>query len=153
MAAKLVRMLTKLWGLLLIMLLDSLVMCSWEIKWQIKFIISPLPRCLSPLNPAGLTMRDSQPWSHVPFPLVVLKNHVANYRRYISTTIMTTDFGRMVSYLERLLLRKSYDHIITWSCKIMWQIKIIIYPVPQSLWLYKESRPFDHVVLQNHVTN
>ena len=86
---------------------------------------------------------------------------------YISTTatFMATKPGRMMSYLEWLLLIKSHDHIITWSCKITRQTKIIIYPLTQCLWLsilagwgytmsgcfHKVTRFFDRVVLQGQV--
>ena len=48
---------------------------------------------------------------------------------------MVTKVGIMVTYLEQLLPIKSYDHITVQSCKIMQQPKIIIYPLPQYLWL------------------
>ena len=41
--------------------------------------------------------------------------------------------GRMVAYLDRLHPIKSNDPLITWSCKITWQTKIIISPLPQCL--------------------
>ena len=48
---------------------------------------------------------------------------------------MATKYGKIMSYLECFLPIKAHDHIITWSCKIMWQNKIIIYPLTQCLWL------------------
>ena len=52
---------------------------------------------------------------------------------FISTTTMpmTTKLGRGVTYPEGVPM--SHGYIITWSCKIMWQTKII-YSVPQYLW-------------------
>ena len=47
---------------------------------------------------------------------------------------MTTNFCRMVNYLYGLLPMKSHGSLITWSCKIIWQTKIIISPLPQCLW-------------------
>ena len=35
---------------------------------------------------------------------------------------MDLKLGKMLTYLKGLLSIKSYDHIITLSCKIMWQI-------------------------------
>ena len=63
---------------------------------------------------------------------------------------------------------KSHDHIITWSCKIMWQAKIIIYPLIQCLWpsvlaelqwrdiqwgipFHEVTRSLNQVVFQGHV--
>ena len=42
--------------------------------------------------------------------------------------------GRMVTYLEGILLIKSVGDLITWSCKIAWQTKTILSPLPQCLW-------------------
>ena len=47
---------------------------------------------------------------------------------------MVTKFGRMKTYLEGLLPMKSQDAFIRWSCKITWQTKIIISPIPLCLW-------------------
>ena len=48
---------------------------------------------------------------------------------------MATKRDRMVTHLERLLTIKSFYTLITWSCKVTWQTKIIIYPQPECLWL------------------
>ena len=60
---------------------------------------------------------------------------------------MATKLGRIVTYLDKLLLIKSHDllvtwsfeishiHIITCSCDIAWKTKIVIYLVTQYLWL------------------
>ena len=42
--------------------------------------------------------------------------------------------GRMVAYLDKFHPIKSNDPLITWSCKITWQTKIVISPLPQCLW-------------------
>ena len=39
---------------------------------------------------------------------------------------MATKLARMVIYLDRLLIIKSYKALIMWSCKVTWQTKIII---------------------------
>ena len=99
----------------------------------------------------------------------VLQSHVRNKNHYISSTRvpMATKRGTMVAYFERLLTIKSFYALITWFCKVTWQTKIIIYPQPDYPWLqtwqndnwpwwvptYKVTSPFDHVVLQDHVTN
>ena len=36
---------------------------------------------------------------------------------------MATKLGRMVIYLDRLLIIKSYKALIMWSCKVTWQTK------------------------------
>ena len=48
---------------------------------------------------------------------------------------MATKFGRIVTSLEWLPPIKSRNHIITWSCEITLQTKIIIYVPEQCLWL------------------
>ena len=79
---------------------------------------------------------------------------------------MATKVGRTVAYFESLLTIKSFYALITWSCKVTWQTKII-YSQPECLWLqtwqndnstwwvrtYKVTSPFDHVVLRDHVAN
>ena len=100
---------------------------------------------------------------------VVLQSHMTNKNHYISSTSMpmATKLGRMVAYFERILTIRSFYVLIMWSCKVTWQTKIIIYPQPECLWLHtwqndnlpwwvpsdKVTSPFDHVVLQDHVTN
>ena len=34
---------------------------------------------------------------------------------------MATRYGRMVTYLDKFLPKKSHDSFITWSCEITWQ--------------------------------
>ena len=58
------------------------------------------------------------------------ENHIANI-----TMLMVTNVGLMVTYLEQLLPINSLDHINVQSCKITQQSKIIIYSIPQYLWL------------------
>ena len=61
---------------------------------------------------------------------------------------------------------KSHDSLITWFCKNTLQTKSITSPLSRSLWppkladgdlplgalTHKATRPFDHLVLQNHMT-
>ena len=49
----------------------------------------------------------------------------SNWKHISTTTGMTTKLGRMVTYLEALLTIKSHYALITWSCKVTWQTKII----------------------------
>ena len=60
-----------------------------------------------------------------------LANHVTNLKHFIFTTAVpiTTEFGRMMIYLETLLAIKSQNPLITWSFKITWQTRL-----PQCLW-------------------
>ena len=47
---------------------------------------------------------------------------------------MATKLGRMVTYLEWLTTIKLHNTLIAWSCKAMWQTKIIISLLPNCLW-------------------
>ena len=54
-----------------------------------------------------------------------------------------------------VLLRKSHDPLITWSCKITWQTKIVIFLLPQRLWLPNlvgRWLTLRGVYLQSHMT-
>ena len=42
--------------------------------------------------------------------------------------------SQMVTYLEGLLIMRSFNTLITWSCNVMSQPKTIIYPLPKCLW-------------------
>ena len=46
--------------------------------------------------------------------------HVKNYKYYISTmkVPMPTKLGKMVTYLDELLLTRPDNHMITWACEI-----------------------------------
>ena len=52
-------------------------------------------------------------------------DHMKNYNHYIpfTTVPMTAKFGRVVTYLNKLLLLLSPDPLITCSCWITWQSK------------------------------
>ena len=85
-----------------------------------------------------------------PFDCVVSQDHVI-YKNHISTyTVpMTTKLGKMITYLQGLLPIKSHEALIVWSCKITWQTKTTISPLPQNLmptnfagwWHNNEERP------------
>ena len=47
---------------------------------------------------------------------------------------MATKLGRMVACLDRFLTIMSSSILVTWYCKIMWQNKKIISPIPQCIW-------------------
>ena len=79
------------------------------------------------------------------FNHVVLQDRMANKNHHISITRVFT----------------ATNALITWSCKVTWQTKIIIYSQPECLWLqtwqsdgfpwlaptYNVAWPFDHMVL------
>ena len=99
---------------------------------------------------------------------VVLWDHITNLKHCVSTTIMlmATKYGWVMTYLAWLLPMKSHDHIIRWSCKIIWQTRIIMYRLTQCLWLstlagwrytirsfLPFTRSFNHVVLKGQVNH
>ena len=47
---------------------------------------------------------------------------------------IATKLCRMVTYRDGPLPLKSIDHLITWSCKVTWQTKIIISLLQQRFW-------------------
>ena len=65
------------------------------------------------------------------------QDHLRNYNHYISITRvpMATKLGKMITYLDWLLLIKSHDPLISWSCKITLQNKTTISPLSERLWL------------------
>ena len=67
---------------------------------------------------------------------MTLWHHVTSSNYYISTTTvsMAMTFGGMVTCHEGLLTIKSHNVLIMWSCKVMWQTKIIISLLPEWLW-------------------
>ena len=107
------------------MLLDPLVSWSYEISWQTKTIISPLPRCLSPPNllRVWLTMRGSQ-----------------SYRttwRYIRVILQIKWRSKNISPLPQCLGNKTRrDDDKSWEAPTR-----------------NNAQPFDQLVLRDHVTN
>ena len=95
---------------------------SCEITSQPKIIISLLLQCLWPPNMLLL-------WS---FGIAKLHDKLKLlYLHYRNITKCV----KMMTYLEWIQPLKSHDHIITWSCKLMWQTKIITYLLTKCLWL------------------
>ena len=80
---------------------------------------------------------------------------------------MATQLGRMMTYLEGLLTIKSYSPLITWSCIVTWQTRILYLRcqtahshqtwqdgnLPWSAPTHKVSWLFDCVILRDHATN
>ena len=48
---------------------------------------------------------------------------------------MTTKLGKMATYLDEILPIKLHHPTIALSCKIKWQLKVIVSQLPQCLWL------------------
>ena len=48
---------------------------------------------------------------------------------------MTSNLGRVVTYLERLLPLKLNELVILWSCEIPWQTGGILFLLPQCQWI------------------
>ena len=66
---------------------------------------------------------------------MVLQGQVVNENHYIFPTRvrMATKFGRMINYLNGLLIMKSLDPFIMWTCEIAWQTKSVISLIPKCL--------------------
>ena len=137
-ATKLGRVVTYHGGLPPIKSRDLLATCFSQITWQIKPIVSPLLQCLwspklaglwqaTPIKSSYLTWRPPTHDVTWPFDDVVLWNNVSNWSHYISitTVLVSTKLGRVLSYLKGLPPVKSHGSWVKWSCKIMWQIKNI----------------------------
>ena len=100
------------------------------------------------------------PWvasTHIVTPLfgqVVVQDQVTNWNHYISTTTISvaekhctstitffiaTKRRSLLTYIEWLLPTKSHTYIITWSCKITWQLKnyISINTISVAINFYK----------------
>ena len=102
------------------------------------------------------------------FEYVVLQDHVIHYSHYIFTTkvLIATKLDRMVTKLEGFL-PTSFGPLITWSWEIAWQTKTIYLHyhnaygqkawqdgvLPWATSTHKVTWPYNHVVLQDHVTN
>ena len=71
-----------------------------------------------------------------PFDHVVFWGRLTTWNHYISITTMpmATKLGKLVTWHEGLPPIMLLDPLVTWSCEIMWQTKIIISPLPQYLW-------------------
>ena len=98
-----------------------------RITWQTEIIVYPPPQCLWPPNSTGwwLAIRS-----------FYLQSRIAlESCGFISTTtmLMATKLGGMMTYLQGFLVIKSLDPLITWSCEITEQTKIIASPLRQCL--------------------
>ena len=94
------------------------------------------------------------------------RDHVTDEKRYISTSAKTID--RMVGSNTGLISTKSHNLLITWSHKVIQQMKNVINSFSHELrllnltegWLMTKSHmsnnkvtyPSDHAVVWGHVT-
>ena len=64
------------------------------------------------------------------------------WKYLISTTTapISAKLDRLMTYLDRFLAIKPLDPLITWSCEITWQTRIIISPLPWSYIATKLGR-------------
>ena len=123
------RMITYLDGFLPLNLHDLLITWSFELTWEHKTIISPIPRSLKlgvmvTYFEGLLTMKPNNAsitWSN--------KNH------YTSNTRVPLDisFARMITFLDVLQSIKPHDPLLTGPCKTTWQTKTIVSPIPGCL--------------------
>ena len=103
---------------------------AYKVTWQIKTTISPLSECLWPTNMAEtkLTSMSSYTKSH----MSLWSHGLMSQTKLIVSLLplpVTNKLGKMVIYLDQLLL----IHLITSSCKVTWQTKVIS-SLPQCLW-------------------
>ena len=100
---------------------------------------------------------------------MIFWGHKTNENHYICTTAvaMATKLGTTVTYLEELLIIKSYNGLIAWYCEVTWQTKIILYALTECLWppirqddnlswlapTHRVPWLFDYVFFSDHVTN
>ena len=155
--------------------LDPIITWSHEVTWLIKNDISPLPR--------GTWLPNLTRWrfivkSHYPLSLLTLWSrdqvtsyHATDEKRYISTSArpMATKLGRVVGSNASFLSIKPHNLLITWSHKVIWQMKNVLNSLSRDLslsnltegWLmirshmsnHKATYSFDHVVTWAHATN
>ena len=138
MATKLAKMVTYFDGCHPLTSHYSLITWSCEIMWQTKTAIFSLSKCLWPSNLAWWlpTLIGSCLESHTTLwsrsllgSRDKLKPLFLHYR-----SPMATKRGRKVTYVDGLQPITSHGSLITWSCEITWQPKIIISPLPQCQW-------------------
>ena len=115
---------------------DPLIMQSYEITWQIRNVISPLPQCLKPPDLAvwWLRVRGFHPHSRT----TIIKSHdlylVTNVRSRDKlektpnfTRFMTTKLGRMVASGRRFVTQMPSRHWPLFvNVSIIW-ITVVLY--------------------------
>ena len=119
-------------GLLPIKSRDPLILWSCEIMWQTKTIIFPLSQCLWPNNLIEWWIFWRAPDHKVTQPSNYVTLHVTSESHCITTNRVSiaAKLYRMRKYSGQFLTVKTSYGLITWSCKVKWQTRIIIYPQP-----------------------
>ena len=136
---------------------DSLTTRSFEVTWQIKYVTSPLSldqwlrNCKVILN----YREGSHQQSHMTIDTSGQMSSGDKLKNYITTTtlLMVIKLGRVVTYCEVIW------HLNSNNSFILWQVKIVISPLPQCMWLsklpacwltgasiHRVIRSFNHVV-------
>ena len=92
--------------------------------------------------------------SQDPLIYVVLRDNVTNLQHISPTRIrMAITIARMVTYLEGPLPIESLDPLVVWFCKITWQTKAIIFPLPHWHQTWRDGdltwRTATHKATQN----
>ena len=135
-ATKLDKMATNPEGLFSIVLLYLLVMWSYKITWQTKNIPTTTVPMPTKLDRIVASLKGLLPIMLF-YPLIMWSCEISWQTENIFTTTvsMTTKLGRVVASLEGLFPIMLHYLLVTWSCETLWQTKIIIYSLPQCLWL------------------
>ena len=101
-----------------------------------KYIISSLSQCLWPAKLTGcwLALRGLCPSNY----MITWSHNITWQTKTITcpqaTVLVTTKLGRIVTYFKELQTIKSYNALIMWSCKVLWQMIITISLLPVYLW-------------------
>ena len=95
------------------------------------------------LLPINLPVDHVVWWGHATYK--------SNRNIFTTTVPMTIRLGRMVTYLEGLLLIELLNSLLTWSCKITWQTKIIISLLPQCIRPSKLYLASVELILISHI--
>ena len=122
--------------LLPIILLKPLVTWSCKITWQTKNISTTTVCMSTKLGRMVTNLQQLLPIILLYLWLCVLERSFDKLKTYLHQhDACDHQTWRGVPYHERIPSIKSHDPWITWSCKIMWQTKAIISPLPWCQWL------------------
>ena len=110
---------------------DPLITWSSVITWQTKTIILRYHNAYGQQTWQDGGLFWGAPAHKVtwPFDYVILRNHMTNWNRYISTTTtpIATKLGRVVTYVKGILPKKSHCSWVTYFCEITWQFKTYLH--------------------------
>ena len=107
---------------------------TWSFTWQTKMRMST--RFSRTVTYADVLLPRK---SHDPLITGILWDQVAS-KNMADTVPMITKLGILLTYHKGLFPIKLYHLLVTWSCKVAWQSKIIS-PIPLSL-----ATKFDRMV-------